>query len=270
VPFIEAHSVPQIPDPVLIFHITAIDNIASIGSCGELLAKGRLIERSVSHVSIAYENLQERRRQTPVPVEPKGTLHDYVPCHFAPRSPMLLAIHSGNVPGCTHKQHEIAHLVFKVDDIIDAGVSYAFSNYHPVLAHAEFFSDVAALDRIDWPLFFEAPAPGGYCRYWHNRPDLRYIRRKDTRQAEFLAYGSLLTSLVHEIGVYNAAAETRVKAQLKRLRWEVPVRVMAAWYYSNKDGKNGDLIGGNLSQQDVDAAATAAAPLAQAASPRPF
>jgi hypothetical protein len=141
--------VPQPPDPVLAFHITAIDNIASIGSSRELLAKGRLLERSISHVSIAYEDLQERRRQTPVPVDPKGTLQDYVPGYFAPRSPMLLAIHCGNVPGCTHKQHEIAHLVFKIDDIVAARTSYVFSNYHAVLPDAEFFSDIAKLDRID-------------------------------------------------------------------------------------------------------------------------
>jgi hypothetical protein len=96
------------------------------------------------------------------------------------------------------------------------------------------------------------------------------MSRKDTRQAEFLAYGSLPTSLLHEIVVCNAAAEVRVKAQLKQLEWEVRVRVVAAWYYSNKDGKNGDLIGSNLSQRDGYATVTAAAPLAQAASRRSF
>jgi len=223
--------VPQPPSPVLIFHITAIDNLAAIGTSHVLLSKNLLLAGQVPHASIAYEHIQERRRQTNVSVGPRGTLHDYVPFHFAPRSPMLRAINGGRVPDCPYRQEDIVHLVAHAEDVAVAAVPFVFSNLHAVLDFAEFFTELASLDRIDWPLFFESPTQGGYCRYWNNRPEPRHMRRKETRQAEFLVHDRFPTSLVREIVVYNAAAEARVRAVLQQVGWQVPVRVYPAWYY---------------------------------------
>jgi ssDNA thymidine ADP-ribosyltransferase, DarT len=162
------------------------------------LSKNGLLARQVPHASIAYEHIQDRRSQTNVPVGPGGTLHDYVPFHFAPRSPMLMAINGGRVLNCPYRQEDIVHLVAHADGVAAASVPFVFSNLHAVLDFAEFFTALASLDRIDWPLFFESPTQGGYCRYWHNRPEPRHMLRKETRQAEFLVHGSLTTSLIRE------------------------------------------------------------------------
>jgi ssDNA thymidine ADP-ribosyltransferase DarT-like protein len=231
VPIGETAEVPQPPNPVLVFHITAIDNLAAIGASGALLAKSRLISGRVLHASIAYEHIQDRRSQKIVPIGPGGSLHDYVPFHFAPRSPMLLAIHGGNVPNCLHRQQDIVHLVGRAEDVVAAGLPFVFSNYHAVLDFAEFFAELASLDRIDWPLFFESPKLGGYCQYWQSRPEPRYMLRKETRQAEFLIHQSVPISLIRGVVVYNAAAEARVRTVLQQVQWEVPVKVVPAWYY---------------------------------------
>lgn len=185
----------------------------------------------MAHASVAYEHIQDRRSQKIVPVGPGGTLHDYVPFHFAPRSPMLLAIERGNVPNCPHRQEDIVHLVAQVEDVSAAKLAFVFSNFHAVLDFAEFFADVTFLDRIDWPLFFESPNPGGYCQYWQNRFEPQYMRRKETRQAEFLVRDTFPISLVREIVVCSAAAETRVRTVLQQIGWQVPVSVDPAWYY---------------------------------------
>ena len=223
--------VPQPPSPVRIFHITAIDNLVAIGTSRVLLAKNGLVAGRIAHASVAYEHIQERRSQKIVPVGPAGTLHDYVPFHFAPRSPMLMAINGGNVPNCPHRQEDIVHFVAHAEDIAAAGLPFVFSNFHAVLDFAEFSSDLASLDRIDWPIFFESPTQGGYCRYWQNRSEPKYMRRKETRQAEFLVHTRLPTPQIREIVACNGAAEVRVRTVLQQVGWEVPVRVDPAWFY---------------------------------------
>jgi hypothetical protein len=72
-----------------IFHITSILNLDSILKCSKLLALNYL--REIDFKSIANNDVQGRRSQISINHPPYGTLHDYVPFYFAPRSPMLYA-----------------------------------------------------------------------------------------------------------------------------------------------------------------------------------
>lgn len=64
---------------------------------------------------------------------------------------------------------------------------FVFYNYNASLAFVECFDHIEDLSKIDWPLFFETPKLGGYCKYWKSMHDnARYARRMETRQAEFL------------------------------------------------------------------------------------
>lgn len=220
------------PTPTKLFHITAIDNLTSIARCGALLSKQRLAAGNVQAANIAYEQIQNRRAAKQVPAGPGGTLHNYVPFHFAPRSPMLMAINGGNVDGCQYRQDDIVHLVSNAQAIRDQGLQFAFSDIHAVLDIASFFDDLNKLDEIDWPLLLEAPTLVGYCKYWQNRYDVaRYVRRKETRQAEFLVFGEVPTEFIAEIGVNSAAGEERVRAALNGTGWAPAIRVVPGWYY---------------------------------------
>lgn len=55
--------------------------------------------------------------------------------------------------------------------------------------------------------------------------------RKETRQAEFLVHQRIPISLIRNVAVYSGAAEARVRAALQQMQWEVPVKVVPAWYY---------------------------------------
>ena len=146
--------------------------------------------------------MQDRRAVKIVPVAPVETLHEYVPFYFAPRSPMLFTINSGNVEGCDYRQDDIVHLVSQDKTYRDGGHTFAFSNLHAVKGFAEFFNDLSRLDEIDWSVFFEEPLVEGYCRYWHSRTSpARHALRQESRMAEFLVHQQVPIAAISEIGV---------------------------------------------------------------------
>jgi hypothetical protein len=159
------------PDPPFVFHITAIPNLARIAESGCLLSKSRLASTGREHDNIAYENIQDRRSHTAVPAGPGGVLHDYVPFHFAPRQPMLSAIHHGRVEGCAFTQEQIVHLVLRADHIAAAGLPYVLATHHAVTVMADFYDSLKHLDKIDWNMFFDEPLIGRYSKYFINPPD---------------------------------------------------------------------------------------------------
>jgi len=219
------------PNPLRAFHITAIPNLARIASSGALLSKNRLLAAGQAHENIAYENIQDRRARTPVPVSLGGFLHDYVPFHFAPRQPMLMAIHYGRVPGCQIKQDDIVHLVLRADSIANSGLPYAFATHHPVTVLADFYDDLNEIGKIDWNMFFDEPLIGGFAKYFHNPADIpKYATRKETRQAEFLVHDRVPIDQVRGIGVINESKKNEVDLLLAKLGWNVQVGVKREWY----------------------------------------
>ena len=219
------------PTPTLLFHITAIDNLRSIAS-SNLLSKNLVAAQGIGFANIAFQTVQGHRSVKLVPVAPRGDLHDYVPFHFAPRSPMLKTIDSGNVEGNVLRQDDIVHLTTTVEAMVAAGLAFVFTNYHAVKAFAEFFSDQKDLDKIDWELFFEQPLLGGYCKYWHNpysKP--RYALRMETRSAEFLVRDSVPLAVLDQIAVRTQNMAERVRVALANTGWSPDIKIIPSWYY---------------------------------------
>lgn len=101
----------SVPSKVLLYHVTHYSNLPGIIRLGGILCDARLEELfgEVSHVNIAYGQIKQRRAMTPAPCVPNHTVANYVPFYFAPRSPMLYAIHAGFVSGYTGGQDEIIY-----------------------------------------------------------------------------------------------------------------------------------------------------------------
>jgi ssDNA thymidine ADP-ribosyltransferase, DarT len=221
-----------VPNPTLIFHVTPIATLASIAQCGGLLSKNEVQRRGLAPANIAYENIQGRRSMKRVPCGPGGTLHDYVPFYFAPRSPMLFTINQGNVPGCDYRQGDIVHLVSDAQLIRDLARPFVFSDIHAALDYARFFDDLRDLDQVEWTIFFEPPQRDGYCIYWQNRhASHQHVCRKEIRQAEFLAHEVVPLAAISQIGVNTVQAEHRVRAALTGTGWTPEVQVRPGWYY---------------------------------------
>ena len=223
---------PQIPDPLYIFHITALDNIDRIAHNACLLSKNTLKNNQITHLDIAYQEIQGRRAAKQVIVGVGGVLHDYVPFYFAPRSPMLFTINNGNVPGCAYKQEDIVHLVSDVDTVVTAGLDFVFYDKNASVFNSTAYSDIADLDKIDWPLFFEKPTLDGYCKFWKsNANNPRYMSRMETRQAEFLVKDRFILEHIHYIGVIDDSRKNLVEGILQKHGLNIDVYVKKDWYF---------------------------------------
>ena len=203
-----------------IYHITHIENLPSIAATG-LLSYNSMQVQEREYINIAYQNIQDRRATTMVPCGDRGTLHDYVPFYFAPRSPMLYTIHKGNVPGYSEGQTSVVHLVSTAEAIQTAGFTFAFTDGHAIMAYSEFFDNLDRLDRIDWEIMKS--------RFWADTEEDN--DRKRRRQAEFLVRDCCPWKLIKEIGVANRQVIGKVRASLQNFTYNPPIKVDPNWYY---------------------------------------
>lgn len=174
----------------------------------------------IEHVSIAYESVQGKRARTNVPCGPGGCLHDYVPFYFAPRSPMLYAIHKGLVE-CPDGQNGLACIVSTTELILAASLGYAFTDGHGIMALTNFYDDLSHLDRIDWAVMRS--------RYWNDTAD--HPDRKRRRQAEFLVHKFVPWKCVLGIGVNKTAAVATVRNLLGEFGESADIRVKPDFFF---------------------------------------
>lgn len=221
-----------IPQPVRLFHITAIGNLQAICREGALLAKNAVAAAGVNYQNIAHGGAQGARAAKAVPVPPGGTVHDFVPFYFAPRSPMLSAIHHGKVAGCQVPQQDIVHFETTVDRVTGAGERFVFFERNATYAYSEAFTDLARLDAIAWDLLTEVPRLDGFCMYFHNRHQVeRYVDRMERRMAEFLVHERVPLARFTRVGVCNAERARLVSAIFQAEGVPLPVAVMPDWYF---------------------------------------
>lgn len=208
-------------DSTLIFHITQKDNLRKIVDSGGLIAQSQIQAQQVQYCNIAHSSIQDRRSHTPVPCGPEGYLHDYVPFYFAPRSPMLYAIHMGNVDGCTAGQGDIIYLVTTAQKIASANHPYVFTDGHGIMAMSDFYEDLRYLDEVDWQVM--------KAKYWNDTntdPD-----RKRRRQAEFLVFQKLPWAMIEEITTIDEKMRSHVQGIMSKSKHQPPIKVRSNWYY---------------------------------------
>jgi hypothetical protein len=219
------------PETVRLFHITDVENLAAIGAAGALVAKSVIAAAGGGYKNIAYPGAQGKRAIKALPNPPGGTIHDYVPFYFAPRSPMLLAIHNGRVPGCT-TQEPIVHLETTIARAIANGRSHVFYDRNATIDYSQPYTDLRDLDKISWDLITETPRLDGFCKYFlsvQSKP--RYADRQERRMAEFLVRERVLLSAITRVGVVNAAMKGRADAILQAAGVSLRSEVQPDWYF---------------------------------------
>src|SRR5262245_24236016 len=115
-----------IPNLIRLFHITAIANLKQICEAEMLVSKNLGADVGIDYQNIAHRGAQGARAVRSLPNPPGGVVHDYVPFYFAPRSPMLSAIHNGKVVGCQWGQADIVHFETTVAKVTAGGTAFAF------------------------------------------------------------------------------------------------------------------------------------------------
>lgn len=221
-----------IPNPVRLFHITAIANLPAICREGALLSKNAGAAAGVGYQSIAHHGAQGARAGRAVPNPPGGLVHDYVPFYFAPRSPMLFAINGGQVAGCQWHQSDIVHLETTVEQVIAGNIPFVFYDRNATLAFSRAFTDLAHMDEVAWGLLTEQPTLDGFCKYWQSKLNVeRYADRMERRQAEFLVHGRVPLECFVRIGVIDGNRAAEVRAILAASGVNLPVEVKTDWYF---------------------------------------
>ena len=223
----------MVPNPIRLFHITAIDNLESICQSGSLVCKNQCGKPGVNYQNIAHSGAQGARSLTQVPNPPGGTVHDYVPFYFAPRSPMLLAIHSGRVAGCSYRQEDILHFETTVPSVLQHSQEVVFFDLNATLRWSTAYTDVSEIpNRVAWDLICDSPRLDGYCKYFQNRPAVdAHVDRMEKRMAEFLVKTSIPLAAMTRIGVVNAEKAAVVSAILDQYNLAVAVDILPDWYF---------------------------------------
>lgn len=220
-----------VPSPVRLFHITAIANLPAICAAGALVSKNGGAAAGVAYQNIAHAGAQGKRAAKPVPSPPGGNIHDYVPFYFAPRSPMLSAIHNGKVAGCDLRQDDIVHLETTVERVTSNGEPFVFYDRNATLAFSTPYTDLGRLDEVAWDILTEAPQLDGYCKYFMNRHQVeRYADRVERRLAEFLVRQRVPLAQFTRVGVVNHEKAKQVQAILAAAGVPLPVVVQPDWY----------------------------------------
>ena len=216
-----------------LFHITAVANLPAICRAGALVSKNAGAAAGVAYQNIAHAGAQSARSARRAPVPPGGLVHDFVPFYFAPRSPMLSAIHTGKVVGCTLAQEDVVHFETTVAQATADGEDFVFYDRNATLAFSTPYTDLSRLqDGIAWDLLTEPPCLDGFCKYFMNRhqPE-RYADRMERRQAEFLVRHRLALARFTRVGVCNAAKAAEVLAILQQAGVPLAVEVKTDWYF---------------------------------------
>lgn len=207
--------------PTPIYHFTHIDNLPHLLESGTFRCCREMQEEGTAYRNIAYSDLQGRRSVRQVPVHPFGTLHDYVPFYFAPRSPMLYTISRGNVAHYQGDQSSLIYFVPTAQRIASAEHPFVFTDGHGIMYWTRFYNNLSHLDQVDWEIM--------QSNFWNDttaNPD-----RKRKRQAEFLVYKEAPLSLFSEIAVMTSVKKIQVEQKLVVAGISMPVTVHQDWYY---------------------------------------
>lgn len=223
-PLGEEHSgVTAPPNPARIYHITHVDNLASIVSDNGLQSDAEMMARGGPQVAIGMSAIKQRRMDLPVKCHPGRLVGEYVPFYFCPRSVMLYLLYRANHPDLAYRggQDPVVHLEADLRATAswatNSALDWAFSLSNAGAAYAEFRSTLAQLADIDWAAV--------------GNSDFSTPPVKERKQAEFLVQRFFPWDLVERVGVRTAQTQGQVRAALAGAAHQPPVDVLPQWYF---------------------------------------
>lgn len=207
-----------------IYHITHVDNLASIATAGCIEADSRRVRRTAEQTSIGMTDIKRRRLfEIEVHCHPGTNVGEYVPFYFCTRSIMLFIIYRNNHPDMTYRggQEPILHLQMDMESTVrwadDNRVRWAFTDRNAGGYLADFFNSLTELDRIDWNAV--------------QARDFRDIQIQEGKQAEFLLHDICPWPLVQKIGVFNEKIRNQTIDILRNVKYRPVVSVEKTWYF---------------------------------------
>ncbi len=202
----------------LIFRITHLDNVSWILDNGMHARNGDKFDPN--YRNIGNVDLIDKRSRRLVDLPPGGTLNDYVPFYFTPYSIMMYNIRTGygikQVPN-----DQILIFVSSLPYVAALGREFVFTNQHAYPPMADYFTDLARLDQIDWPLL--------QSRDFKHDPD--DPGKKERYQAKALIWKHVPLEALQGVCCYTQVVAQQIKAEVERRGLAFKVGVQPSWYF---------------------------------------
>jgi len=206
------------PEKALIWRIVHRDNLPWILDNGLHCANSDV--QAPQYVNIGNADLIDKRRSRYVLIAPGGVLADYVPFYFTPFSVMMKNIHSGwSVQ--QRSNDEIVILVSSLYRVEQLGLPFVFTNAHAYPDWTNYYSDLANLGEIDWPILQR--------RDFKRDPD--DPRKMERYQAEALIHHHLPITGLLGIMCYTDAMKERIEQDVAARGLRLSVHARPGWYF---------------------------------------
>lgn len=207
------------PEAARIFRITHVKNVPWILKHGLHCKSSKTADPNF--VPIGMADLIAKRATHTVPIKPGGSLGDYVPFYFTPKSIMMYNIKTGHGNVIKRDNSEVVVMVSSLHKLKDMAVPFIFTNGHAYMNETDYFDDLSDLDKIDWDLlrrrdFQRDPDdPGKLGRY----------------QAEALVHRNVPVTALLGIGCYDSATKRILAADASNEGITLGVEVVTNWYF---------------------------------------
>jgi len=206
-------------EKALIFRITHIKNIPWILDNGLHCKNSRV--NDLNFVQIGNPELILSRNQRNVPIQPCGTLSDYIPFYFTPFSMMLYNIHTGHQGIRRFPNSDIVIMISSLRDLADSNVKFVYTDRHAYLSTAQFYSSLDHLEHIGWEIL----------RGRDFRRDLQNPEKTDRYQAEALIHRHLAVEQLIEMVCYRESDCSIIQGQVRKYRKEVKITARPNLYF---------------------------------------
>lgn len=195
-----------------VYHFTRVEHLATITEHGLL---SDTLAKDVLQLEVGNQGIKAQRARRLVPVPPGGVVADYAPFYYGPRSPMMFAIHKGNVPTYSDGCDRLVYLITTLEALLVARLPVIGTDRNAVLDFARFSADATeVVAMVDWPLM--------RARYWSNTED--DPDRRERRQAECLVHQRVPWVLISDVAAKSESVASEVRTVLAGTS-DTPVRV---------------------------------------------
>lgn len=203
------------------YRITHIQNLPLIIRTG-LVCK-RYAGASDNYINIGNKEIIGVRVETPVKIEGYGSVGDYVPFYFTPRSMMLYNIVTGFREPVVPKLPRQDILVIRclISELSKLDQWFFTNGQANDKATAGHFDDLKYLDEIDWECI-------QHSNFTKNDGDYDRPRRY---QAEFLIHKFVPLGKIESLNVYNQPAADHVNKILNLAGIEMDVHITPNYFF---------------------------------------
>jgi hypothetical protein len=219
------------------YHFTHIDNIESIIRAKGLISTNIKLQNGINHHNVANVNIQNRRSEMKVTVEPGGVVHDYVPFYFASTNKMLLGLLNKKIVD----QPYVVFIAVSIEKLLNENVIFtdasANTNVPP-----NFYNDPNDLNELSWSLIDKTK--------WKDNTNVEL----HLRMAEVLVHNHVPLEWIDSYIVFNDICKEKIKSSYINAGLKCP-NISYDWFnnrsffftkFNFKDRKNETLVTGPL------------------------